>query len=43
MERDERARTPDDVSVAEMERLLGLALSRGGDFADLYFEHDRTS
>jgi TldD protein len=40
---DERARIPADVPVAEMERLLGLALSRGGDFADLYFEHHRTS
>ena len=38
--RDERARTPRDVSVAEMEALLGLALHRGGDFADLYFEHE---
>jgi TldD protein len=26
-----------------MERLLALALARGGDFADLYFEHHRTS
>jgi len=26
-----------------MERLLSLALSRGGEFADLYFEHDRSS
>jgi TldD protein len=26
-----------------MERLLSLALSRGGTFADLYFEHHRTS
>src|SRR5688572_30589291 len=26
-----------------MERLLSLALGRGGDFADLYFEHHRTS
>ena len=41
--RDERARTPRDVSVAEMEALLGLALHRGGDFADLYFEHEETS
>jgi TldD protein len=40
---DERSRTPADVSVAEMERLIGLALARGGDFADLYFEHERTS
>ena len=40
---DERARTPSDVPVAEMERLLGVALSRGGDFADLYFEHHRAS
>ena len=43
MASDERSRTPADVSVAEMERLLGLALSRGGEFADLYFEHDRSS
>jgi TldD protein len=40
---DDRARTPADVSVAEMERLLSLALERGGNFADLYFEHERTS
>ncbi len=26
-----------------MEKLLSLALSRGGDFADLFFEHERTS
>ena len=26
-----------------MERLLSLALSRGGSFADLYFEHESTS
>jgi TldD protein len=40
---DERARTPYDVSTREMERLLSLALSRGGTFADLYFEHESTS
>jgi TldD protein len=40
---DERARVPADVEVAEMEKLLGLALERGGDFADLYFERHRTS
>jgi TldD protein len=40
---DERLRTPADVSVAEMERLLALALGRGGDFADLYFEFHRSS
>src|SRR6266702_1295518 len=40
---DERARTPADVPVAEMERLLALALGRGGTFADLYLEHERTS
>jgi TldD protein len=40
---DERARVPADVPVSEMERLIGLALSRGGDFADLYFEHHHTS
>jgi TldD protein len=40
---DERARTPADVPVSEMERLLSLALGRAGDFADLYFEHHRTS
>jgi TldD protein len=43
MSSDERARIPADIGVPEMERLLGTALSRGGDFADLYFEHDRTS
>ena len=40
---DDRARTPADVPVAEMERLLSLCLGRGGTFADLYFEHERTS
>jgi TldD protein len=43
MSLDERARVPADVAVAEMERLIALALARGGDFADLYFEHHRTS
>jgi TldD protein len=43
MASDERARTPADVPIGEMERLLGLALGRGGDFADLYFEHQRSS
>src|SRR5512147_3000244 len=43
MPRDERARTPADVPVSEMERLLSVALSRGGGFADLYFEHETTS
>jgi TldD protein len=40
---DDRARVPSDVTVPEMERLLSIALARGGDFADLYFEHDRSS
>jgi TldD protein len=40
---DERARTPADVPVSEMERLLARALDRGGTFADLYFEHETTS
>jgi TldD protein len=40
---DDRARTPADVPVSEMERLLSLALARGGTFADLFFEHERTS
>jgi TldD protein len=40
---DERARVPADIAVPEMERLLSLALARGGNFADLYFEHQRTS
>jgi TldD protein len=40
---DDRARVPADVPVPEMEKLLSLALSRGGDFADLFFEHERTS
>ena len=39
MAADDRARVPADVPVPEMERLLSLALSRGGDFADLFFEH----
>jgi TldD protein len=43
MATDDRARVPADVSVPEMERLLALALERGGQFADLYFEHQRTS
>jgi TldD protein len=43
MELNERARTPDDVSAAEMERLLSLAMGRGGDFADLYFEHHQSA
>src|SRR5262249_44852579 len=40
---DDRARVPADVAVSEMEALLSLALGRGGDFADLYFEHEKTS
>ena len=40
---DERSRTPDDVAVPELERLLALALARGGEFADLYFEHHLSS
>src|SRR5512143_3288984 len=43
MSLDDRARTPADVSVSEMEKLLSLALGRGGTFADLYFEHETTS
>ena len=43
MPQDDRARTPADIPVREMERLLSLALSRGGSFADLYFEHETTS
>ena len=43
MPQDDRARTPADIPVPEMERLLSLALSRGGSFADLYFEHETTS
>jgi TldD protein len=43
MASDDRARVPADVPVPEMETLLSLALSRGGDFADLFFEHERTS
>jgi TldD protein len=43
MPRDERARTPDDVPVAEMEALLSVAMSRGGSFADLYFQYERSS
>jgi TldD protein len=43
MSLDERARVPSDVAISEMERLLSLALSRGGTFADLYFQHHRTS
>src|SRR5512143_3891227 len=43
MSLDERARVPADVAVAEMEKLLSIALGRGGTFADLYFEHETTS
>jgi TldD protein len=43
MFQDDRARTPGDVPVGEMESLLSLALARGGTFADLYFEHETTS
>src|SRR2546428_4573217 len=43
MPTDDRARVPADISVPEMEKLLGLALERGGQFADLYFEHERTA
>src|SRR5512134_2436121 len=43
MPQDERSRTPADVSIREMERLLALALARGGTFADLYFERHRSS
>jgi TldD protein len=43
MKLDERARTPGDVSIAEMEKLLGRALARGGAFADLYFQHQHAS
>ncbi len=40
---DDRARLPADVSVPEMEKLLALALARGGTFTDLYFQHHQTS
>ena len=40
---DDRARVPADVPVPEMEKLLALALARGGSFADLYFQHHQTS
>lgn len=43
MATDDRARTPADIPVPEMEKLLSRALSRGGTFADLYFEHETTS
>ena len=43
MPQDDRARTPSDVPVSEMEKLLSRALARGGTFADLYFEHETTS
>jgi TldD protein len=43
MDVTERSRTPDDVTVAEMERLIAAALGRGGQFADLYFEHQQSS
>ncbi|MBO0726353.1 MAG: metalloprotease TldD [Blastocatellia bacterium] len=28
-----------NISISDIESLLGVALSRGGDYADLYFEH----
>ncbi|HQR38734.1 MAG TPA: DNA gyrase modulator, partial [Blastocatellia bacterium] len=28
------------IAATDLERLLGVALSRGGDFADLYFEYN---
>ncbi|MGH9487447.1 MAG: metalloprotease TldD [Terriglobales bacterium] len=31
------------VSAADLERYLAVALARGGDFADLYFEHQASS
>ncbi|MGH9484762.1 MAG: PmbA/TldA family metallopeptidase, partial [Terriglobales bacterium] len=31
------------VSPADLERYLAAALARGGDFADLYFEHQASS
>src|SRR6266850_1724995 len=43
MPTDDRARVPADISVPEMEGLLTVALARGGQFADLYFERERTS
>jgi TldD protein len=43
MPQDDRSRTPAEAPVSEMERLLSLALGRGGGFADLYFEHETTS
>jgi TldD protein len=43
MAQDDRARTPAEVPVPEMERLLSVALARGGTFADLYFELDTSS
>src|SRR5512143_1324794 len=43
MSLDDRARTPAEVAVSEMEKLLSTALGRGGTLADLYFEHETTS
>src|SRR5262249_57110717 len=40
---DHPPRPPAAVPVPEMEKLIALALSRGGDFADLYLQHHRTS
>jgi TldD protein len=37
------SRTPEDVDIPAMERLLARALSRGGDFSDLFFERRLTS
>lgn len=39
----ESSRVPSDVPVQEMEKLLSIALGRGGQFADLYFEHLQSS
>jgi TldD protein len=43
MSLDDRARVPADVPIPEMEKLIAHGLSRGGTFADLYFEHETTS
>jgi TldD protein len=41
--KEERTRALEDVTVADMEKLLARAMERGGSYADLFFERRRTS
>ena len=31
------------ITIPQIEQLLGAALSKGGEYADLYFEHNVTN